>query len=150
MGRSAEQAFGPQAHPPGAEAEVDFADLWVQLDGVLTQGPGKVASSKIERSPRSMCMPARGAATPVQLPPAPAYRANPADLGPLADDFAGALGDYMDDVAARGQVNYLFCHAGVGFRQLYGDITKREDGNTVFDGTASVWSTACTTCCLTW
>lgn len=37
VGRSAEQAFVPQAHPPGAEAEVDFADLWVQLDGVLTR-----------------------------------------------------------------------------------------------------------------
>src|SRR5512143_1555449 len=37
--------------------------------GVRGQGPDKVASSKIERSPRSVCMPARGAATPVQLPP---------------------------------------------------------------------------------
>ncbi len=36
-GRSAEQAFVPQAHPPGAEVEVDFADLWVELDGVLTR-----------------------------------------------------------------------------------------------------------------
>ncbi len=36
-GRSVEQAFVPQAHPPGAEAEVDFADLWVELDGVLTR-----------------------------------------------------------------------------------------------------------------
>jgi hypothetical protein len=36
-GRSVEQAFVLQVHPPGAEAEVDFADLWVQLDGVLTR-----------------------------------------------------------------------------------------------------------------
>src|SRR5512135_3231017 len=62
-----------------------------QVVGEPGQGPGKVASSKIERSPRSVCMPARGAATPVQLPPAPAYRANLAALGPLADDFVGAL-----------------------------------------------------------
>ncbi|HMB04839.1 MAG TPA: SDR family NAD(P)-dependent oxidoreductase [Isosphaeraceae bacterium] len=39
----------------------------------------------------------------------------------------------MDYVAARGQVDYLFCNAGVGFRQLYCDIMKREDWNTVFD-----------------
>lgn len=36
-GRSTEQAFVPQLHPPGAEAEVDFADLWAHLDGVLTR-----------------------------------------------------------------------------------------------------------------
>jgi transposase len=29
--------FVPQCHPPGAEAEVDFADLWVRLDGVLAK-----------------------------------------------------------------------------------------------------------------
>ncbi|MFC7655164.1 hypothetical protein ACFQV8_00080 [Pseudonocardia benzenivorans] len=29
--------FVPQHHPPGAEAEVDFADLWVRLDGVMTK-----------------------------------------------------------------------------------------------------------------
>lgn len=36
-GRSTEQAFVPQTHEPGAEAEVDFADLWVVLDGVKTK-----------------------------------------------------------------------------------------------------------------
>ncbi len=36
-GRSVETAFVPQAHEPGAEAEVDFADLWVVLDGVKTK-----------------------------------------------------------------------------------------------------------------
>ena len=29
--------FVPQTHRPGAEAEVDFADAWVWLDGVLTK-----------------------------------------------------------------------------------------------------------------
>jgi Mu transposase, C-terminal domain len=29
--------FVPQYHPPGAEAEVDFADLWVRLAGVMTK-----------------------------------------------------------------------------------------------------------------
>ncbi len=29
--------FVPQHHPPGAEAEVDFADLWVRLDGQMTK-----------------------------------------------------------------------------------------------------------------
>jgi len=36
-GRSVEQAVVPQAHPPGTEAEVDFADLCVELYGVLTR-----------------------------------------------------------------------------------------------------------------
>ena len=36
-GRALEQAFVPQCHEPGAEAEVDFADLWVLLDGVKTK-----------------------------------------------------------------------------------------------------------------
>lgn len=36
-GRSPEAAFVPQTHAPGAEAEVDFADLWVVLDGVKTK-----------------------------------------------------------------------------------------------------------------
>ena len=30
-GRALEQAFVPQTHQPGAEAEVDFADLWIDL-----------------------------------------------------------------------------------------------------------------------
>ena len=33
-GRGAEQGFVPQSHAPGAEAEVDFADLWIDLRGV--------------------------------------------------------------------------------------------------------------------
>lgn len=36
-GRSVEEAFVPQTHDPGAEAEVDFADLWIILDGVKTK-----------------------------------------------------------------------------------------------------------------
>lgn len=36
-GRATEQAFVPQTHVPGAEAEVDFADLWVDLAGVRTK-----------------------------------------------------------------------------------------------------------------
>jgi hypothetical protein len=32
-----EEAFVPQTHPPGAEAEVDFADLWIDLAGVRTK-----------------------------------------------------------------------------------------------------------------
>jgi len=36
-GRSQEEAFVPQTHAPGAEAEVDFADLWVVLDGAKTK-----------------------------------------------------------------------------------------------------------------
>lgn len=44
-----------------------------------------------------------------------------------------AVADYMDYVAARGRVDYLFCNAGVGFGQPYCDMTKREDWNTIFD-----------------
>lgn len=36
-GRAVEAAFVPQFHEPGAEAEVDFADLWVDLAGVRTK-----------------------------------------------------------------------------------------------------------------
>lgn len=36
-GKAAEQGFVPQEHPPGAEAEVDFADLWIDLRGVRTK-----------------------------------------------------------------------------------------------------------------
>lgn len=36
-GRSVEAAFVPQLHEPGAEGEVDFADLWVMLAGVKTK-----------------------------------------------------------------------------------------------------------------
>ena len=35
--RVLEQAFVPQTHAPGAEAEVDFADLWIDLAGVRTK-----------------------------------------------------------------------------------------------------------------
>ena len=36
-GRGPAQAFIPQAHQPGAEAEVDFGDVWIMLAGVLTK-----------------------------------------------------------------------------------------------------------------
>jgi transposase len=36
-GRAAEAGFFPQAHPPAAEAEVDFVDLWIDLRGVRTK-----------------------------------------------------------------------------------------------------------------
>ena len=36
-GRATEAAFVPQSHEPGAEAEVDFADLWIDLAGVRTK-----------------------------------------------------------------------------------------------------------------
>lgn len=36
-GRTAEQAFVPQTHEPAAEAEVDFADVWIRLAGELTR-----------------------------------------------------------------------------------------------------------------
>jgi transposase len=36
-GRAIEEAFVPQTHEPGAEGEVDFADLWVDLAGVRTK-----------------------------------------------------------------------------------------------------------------
>ena len=36
-GWAAEQGFVPQSHAPGAEAEVDFADLWIDLRGVRTK-----------------------------------------------------------------------------------------------------------------
>jgi short-subunit dehydrogenase len=43
-----------------------------------------------------------------------------------------AVADYVDDVAARGQVDYVFCNAGVGSRMLYAE-TRLEDWNTIFD-----------------
>ncbi len=36
-GRTVDEAFVPQTHAPGAEAEVDFADLWIDLAGVRTK-----------------------------------------------------------------------------------------------------------------
>ncbi len=36
-GRLLVEAFVPQSHAPGAEAEVDFADLWIDLAGVRTK-----------------------------------------------------------------------------------------------------------------
>jgi transposase len=36
-GRSPQEVFVAQFHEPGAQAEVDFADLWVVLDGVKTK-----------------------------------------------------------------------------------------------------------------
>ncbi len=36
-GKSVERAFVPQTHEPGAEAEVDFGDVWLHLDGELSK-----------------------------------------------------------------------------------------------------------------
>ncbi len=36
-GKPLELGYVPQTHPPGAEAEVDFHDLWVILGGVKTK-----------------------------------------------------------------------------------------------------------------
>lgn len=36
-GRAVDQAYVPQTHEPGAEGEVDFADLWIILAGVKTK-----------------------------------------------------------------------------------------------------------------
>ncbi|MBB4951723.1 transposase [Kitasatospora gansuensis] len=36
-GRGPPQAFIPQTHRPGDEAEVDFGDVWIQLNGVSTK-----------------------------------------------------------------------------------------------------------------
>jgi len=36
-GKGLEDAFVPQTHEPGAEGEVDFADLWIDLAGVGTK-----------------------------------------------------------------------------------------------------------------
>lgn len=36
-GRCVDAAFVPQTHDPGAEAEVDFGDVWLFLDGVKTK-----------------------------------------------------------------------------------------------------------------
>lgn len=36
-GKATKEAFVPQTHEPGAEAEVDFADLWIDLAGVRTK-----------------------------------------------------------------------------------------------------------------
>ena len=51
--------FVPQHHPPGAEAEVDFADLWVRLAGEMTKcflftlrlsHPGKAIHRPVDRT----------------------------------------------------------------------------------------------------
>jgi len=36
-GKAVEDAYVPQTHEPGAEGEVDFADLWIDLAGVRTK-----------------------------------------------------------------------------------------------------------------
>ena len=36
-GRTVREAFVPQSYEPGAQAEVDFADLWIDLAGVRTK-----------------------------------------------------------------------------------------------------------------
>src|SRR5215472_4740660 len=43
-----------------------------------------------------------------------------------------AVAQYMDYVAERGRVDYLFCNAGVGFG-LPLEVTTRQDWNTIFD-----------------
>jgi NADP-dependent 3-hydroxy acid dehydrogenase YdfG len=43
-----------------------------------------------------------------------------------------AVAQYMDYVAERGRVDYLFCNAGVGF-SLPIELTTRQDWNTIFD-----------------
>ena len=43
-----------------------------------------------------------------------------------------AVAEYMDYVAERGRVDYLFCNAGVGFGNPY-ETTTRQDWNTIFD-----------------
>jgi short-subunit dehydrogenase len=43
------------------------------------------------------------------------------------------VAEYMEYVAERGRVDYLFCNAGVGFGQSYYEATTREDWNTIFD-----------------
>jgi len=43
-----------------------------------------------------------------------------------------AVAEYMEYVAKRDRVDYLFCNAGVGFRGPY-EATTRQDWNTIFD-----------------
>jgi len=43
-----------------------------------------------------------------------------------------AVAEYMEYVAERGRVDYLFCNAGVGFSNPY-ETTTRQDWNTIFD-----------------
>jgi NADP-dependent 3-hydroxy acid dehydrogenase YdfG len=43
-----------------------------------------------------------------------------------------AVAEYMEYVAERGRVDYLFCNAGVGFSNSY-ETTTRQDWNTIFD-----------------
>jgi NADP-dependent 3-hydroxy acid dehydrogenase YdfG len=43
-----------------------------------------------------------------------------------------SVAQYMDYVAERGRVDYLFCNAGVGFG-LPLEVTTRQDWNTIFD-----------------
>jgi hypothetical protein len=48
-GRALEEWFVPQNHPPGAEAEVDFADLWIDLRGARTRGRTRPAARRVRR-----------------------------------------------------------------------------------------------------
>jgi NADP-dependent 3-hydroxy acid dehydrogenase YdfG len=43
-----------------------------------------------------------------------------------------AVAEYIEYVAERGRVDYLFCNAGVGFGGPY-EATTRQDWNTIFD-----------------
>jgi transposase len=85
-GKSVAQAFVPQTHLPGLEAEVDFGDVWVDLAGELTrcflftlrlsysgraihrvfasQGRRRSSKATCTRSPRWVaCPPTRSATT---------------------------------------------------------------------------------------
>jgi len=42
-GKGLEEAFVLQTHEPGAEAEVDFADLWIDLGGSARSAPDHAA-----------------------------------------------------------------------------------------------------------
>jgi hypothetical protein len=58
-GKLTDNGFVPQTHEPGAEAEVDFAELWVYLAGVLTKCSCSPSASAARARPCTGCSPAR-------------------------------------------------------------------------------------------
>jgi len=93
-GKALQEAFVPQTHEPGAEAEVDFADLWIDLAGVRT----KCFLFTLRLS----------------------FSGNPVDVGALLADDLG-LRDHQAEVAemlepfpagARGEAEALLSAAG--------------------------------------